>query len=76
MKPEIQSLFDARAPLPKGTRINTTLGGWRTAGTHELTGPVLESANKTPNHLSDTEPFWIHGWTDLHDELSIPKTTP
>ena len=72
MNTEIQKLFDNKSPLPKGTIIRTTCGGIPTGGTHELPDHVLESANKVPNICSDTEPFWIHGWLDLVEGLSIP----
>jgi len=71
MTPEIYELFRSQAPLPEGTRINTTGGGVPTGETHKLPRHVLESANRCPNHLSDSIPFWILGWTDLHDDLFI-----
>ncbi len=69
---EIQNLIDKRKPLPKGTRIESTIGGIPVGGSHELKDFVLEGANKVPNHLSDTDPFWIHGWKDLHHKLFLP----
>lgn len=72
MKPEIQALYDAKQPLPKGTHILSRIGGMPVGGTHELKDFVLEGANRVPNHLSEDEPFWIHGWRDLHNELLIP----
>lgn len=60
-------------PLPKGTRIKTTMGGHLTGGTHELSESSLANANKVPNHLSDHLPFWVLGWMDLHDNLIIPE---
>ena len=75
MTPEIYRLYADNKPLPKGTRIATTLGGIQTGETHELGENVLASANSVPNHMSDYVPFWILGWRDLHDWLSIPANT-
>ncbi len=72
MTREIYHLFADNKPLPKGTRIATTHGGVPTGDTHELTDNQLESANRCPNHMSDYVPFWILGWRDLHDSLSVP----
>lgn len=72
MNPEIQTLLDNKLPLPKGTHIVSRIGGRAVGGTHELKDFVLDGANRIPNHMSDDEPFWIHGWKDLHGELSIP----
>ncbi len=71
MTREIYNLFADNKPLPKGTRIKTTIGGLETGETHELAAHVLESANRCPNHLSDYVPFWILGWKDLHNSLSV-----
>jgi len=71
MTKEIYNLFVDNKPLPKGTRIKTTIGGVSTGSDHELTANVLESANQCPNHISDHIPFWIIGWRDLHDDLFI-----
>ncbi len=75
MAPEIYRLFADNLPLPKGTRIKTTGGGVLTGGTHELSESVLASANRCPNHMSDYCPFWVVGWTDLHDNLIAPLPT-
>lgn len=72
INPEIQTLLDNKLPLPKGTHIVSRIGGSAVGGTHELKDFVLAGANRIPNHMSDVEPFWIHGWKDLHGELSIP----
>lgn len=74
MTREIYNLFADNKPLPKGTRIATTQGGIPTGGTHELPDHLLEAANSCPNHLSEYVPFWILGWRDLHDSLSLPNT--
>ena len=64
----IKALIAAKAPLPQGTEIFTSASRW------ELLSEVArESANKFPNILSDTDPFWIHGWRDLHGSLRIPE---
>jgi hypothetical protein len=76
MTNEIYNLFADNKPLPKGTRIKTTIGGVPTGGTHELPDHVLESANKCPNHMSDYVPFWILGWRDLHDDLLLTPNDP
>lgn len=73
MHPTIQALIDAGKPLPPGTRINSTLGGVPTGGIHELSANALASANGVPNHLSETVPFWILGWRDLHEDLHPPR---
>ena len=75
MTSEIYKLFADNKPLPKGTRIATTQGGIPTGGTHELTDNQLASANRCPNHMSAYVPFWILGWRDLHDGLSVPANT-
>ena len=74
MTKEIYNLFADNKPLPKGTRVKTTIGGIPTGGTHELSDAVLASANKCPNHMSDYVPFWILGWKDLHGDLLLPNT--
>lgn len=73
MTPEIYALFADNEPLPRGTRIKTTVGGTYTGETHELSDDALRSANRCPNHMSDYVPFWILGWRDLHDDLLILK---
>ena len=72
MEREIYNLLADNKPLPKGTRIDTTIGGVHTGETHELPDFLLESANKVPNSMSDYVPFWITGWRDLHDSLHHP----
>ena len=72
MHADIYNLFADNKPLPPGTRIKTTQGGVHTGGIHELPAYVLESANTLPNHMSEYVPFWILGWTDLHDDLLPP----
>ena len=72
MNRQIQKLIETKQPLPKGTHIVSRIGGIEVGGTHELKDFVLDGANRVPNHLSEDEPFWIHGWRDLHDQLSIP----
>ena len=69
----LYNLLADNKPLPKGTRIKTTAGGAYTGETHELTDNALESANRLPNHLSNYVPFWILGWTDLHQDLISPN---
>ncbi len=71
MNIEIYNLIADNKPLPKGTRIRSTEGGVYTGETHELSQHVLESANRVPNTLSNYVPFWILGWRDLHNDLSI-----
>lgn len=71
MTAEICKLLSDNKKLPNGTRIKTTIGGVETGGTHELSADVLSSANRVPNHMSDYVPFWILGWRDLHDDLSL-----
>ena len=62
MNREIYNLFAYNKPLPK----NALLRG-------EPISPIaLESANKCPNHMSECVPFWVLGWRDLHDDLSVP----
>lgn len=73
MTPEIFNLFADNKPLPKGTRILTTVGGIHTGGSHELSEHVLESANRLPNIFSEYVPFWIFGWKDLHNDLFIAE---
>lgn len=75
MTKEIYQLFSDNKQLPKGTRIQTTMGGVKTGGTHELSDNLLESANKVPNHLSEYVPFWILGWRDLLNDLSVPESS-
>lgn len=70
MTTEIKTLKDSGLPLPQGTRIKTTHGGMHTGGTHELPASTLESANRI---REDGNPFWITGWADLHDQLTIPN---
>ncbi len=72
MTTEIAKLLAEKAPLPKGTHIVSRIGGRAVGGTHELKDFVLAGANRVPNTMSEDEPFWIHGWRDLHDELSVP----
>lgn len=72
MEKAIYELFADNKKLPAGTRIKTTVGGIHTNDTHELPEHVLESANKVPNFMSDYVPFWILGWKDLHNDLSLP----
>lgn len=73
MDKNIYDLFADNKKLPIGTRIKTTKGGIYTGEKHELPAHVLESANKVPNIFSDYVPFWILGWKDLHNDLSLPK---
>jgi len=72
----IYNLLADNKKLPAGTRIQTTFGGVKTGGTHELSEMVLASANKCPNHMSDYVPFWILGWKDLHNDLFLPGEQP
>tara|TARA_R110000803_G_scaffold19510_15_gene51025 strand:- start:196 stop:435 length:240 start_codon:yes stop_codon:yes gene_type:complete len=72
MKTEIAQLLQEKKPLPKGTRIVSKIGYTPIGGTHELDETALSSANRVPNGHSETDPFWIHGWRDLHGDLSIP----
>ena len=72
MTTEIYNLLADNKPLPKGTRIKSTVGGFKTGGDHELPFHVLQSANRCPKSMSDYVPFWILGWRDLHDDLFIP----
>jgi hypothetical protein len=74
MHKDIYFLLADNKPLPKGTRIMTTVGGMPTGGNHELPDHVLASANKCPNHMSDYVPFWILGWRDLHSDLLPPNS--
>lgn len=67
----IYNLIADNKPLPKGTRIKTTVNGVHTGADHELSDHVLKSANRVPNHMSDYVPFWILGWKDLHDDLIV-----
>lgn len=62
----IKDLIEQKLPLPKGTLMLKTNGK-----TEALTDNQLCSANRVPNHLSETEPFWIHGWADLHCRLRV-----
>jgi len=71
MQREIWELFADNKPLPKGTKINTTIGGIPTGETHELPDHVLASANAVPNIFSEYVPFWILGWKDLHNDLLL-----
>ena len=71
MKRDVEALIANNQPLPKGTRIKTTSGGVHTGGTHELSDNVLASANRVPNVFSESVPFWILGWKDLHDDLIV-----
>lgn len=64
MTPEIYHLFSDNRPLPPTTLLRGEL----------LSSVALESANRCPNHMSDYVPFWILGWRDLHDQLSIPSS--
>lgn len=73
MEIEIYNLMADNKPLPKGTRIKSTMGGIETGKTHELSDSILASANRVPNLLSDYCPFWIVGWKDLHNDLSFKK---
>ena len=57
-------LIAAKAPLPKGAQMLKSDGRWE-----RLTDNQLDSANRVPNHMSETEPFWLHGWTDLHHRI-------
>ena len=63
----LYDLFVDNKPLPNGTRIVEPSGN-----IHELPAHVLEAANRRPNHMSEHVPFWILGWTDLHDKLLPP----
>ena len=71
MKKEIINLIAENSPLPKGTRIKTTIGGLHTGGDHELTDHLLESANMM---MWDHRRFWIDGWKDLHADLILPNS--
>jgi len=62
----LQDFISKKKPLPKGTQM------WKTGGILEyLTDSQLDSANRVPNTMSDTDPFWIHGWSDLHSKIVI-----
>jgi len=61
MNREIFNLFADNKPLPK----NAMLRG------EPISRIALESANKVPNHMSEHVPFWVLGWRDLHDDLTI-----
>ena len=61
---DVTDLIAARAPLPKGAQMLKTDGRWE-----RLTDNQLDSANRVPNHMSETEPFWLHGWKDLHHRI-------
>ena len=74
MQPELAVLLANNGELPVGTRIQTTVGGIHTGGTHELPEHVLASANRVPNVLSESVLFWILGWKDLHEDLSLPHS--
>ena len=69
MKKTICKLVSDNKPLPKGTRIKTTVGGAKTGGTHELSEDQLRSANRIVNGRF---PLWIHAWANLHDDLILP----
>jgi hypothetical protein len=58
--------------LPKGTRIQSTIGGIPTGGTHEIKEHVLESSNRVSEAFDDPRPFWCYGWNDLHDGIILP----
>jgi hypothetical protein len=73
MTDDIEKLLAGNKPLPPGTRIKTTFNGAQTGETHELPAHVLASANRCPNHLSDTVHFWVLGWRDLHNDLLLPE---
>ncbi|AOV18813.1 hypothetical protein BJI67_16370 (plasmid) [Acidihalobacter aeolianus] len=67
----ILRLINARAPLPKHTQLlNVATHRWE-----NLSVTARRSANQVPNHLSDTEPFWLHAWQDLWPRLRVPETS-
>lgn len=70
MLPEVARLYAERLPLPEGTEIYNKWGEWV-----PLSKELLRTANKAPHHLHDTEPFWLHGWRDLHGSLRVGADT-
>lgn len=70
MKKEIINLIAENSPLPKRTRIKTTIEGVHTGGDQELTDHLLESANMM---MWDHRRFWIDGWKHLHADLILPN---
>lgn len=62
----IQALIAHRAPLPPEAEIFNSAGQWQ-----QIHPAALESANRVPNTMSDSEPFWLHGWTDLWPRLRV-----
>lgn len=70
----IYELLIDNKPLPKGTRIKSTIGGMKTGSAHELSDYLMSVANKVPNCRSDYVPYWILAWEDLHNELLEPNS--
>lgn len=64
----ILALVAERAPLPENTEIFTSAQKWE-----RLSDVARESGNKAPNHLSETDPLWLHGWKDLWPQLRVPS---
>lgn len=62
LTPEIYGLLADNKPLPPGTCLRG----------EPLSAFALEFANACPNSRSQHVPFWILGWRDLWDQLSVP----